>query len=357
MLAANWHGPRDIRLEDLGEPGAPAGEDVVVEVSWCGICGTDLHEYLGGPIFIPPGLDQVVLGHEFSGRVVAVGDQVSTVSLGDRVVAIPHRVCRKCDFCRQSMFQHCRNLQLVGLTRAGAFARFTVARQDQLVLLPDEIPDEHGALVEPLAVSFHGLRQPGVEIGDDITIVGAGPIGLSAVATARAVGLEPIYVVEMLPQRAAIASAMGADVVIDPRETDPLAAILDLTQGRGTQVAMECVGLGETMNLAIRATRFGGVAMLLGIAECPAGIELGEAVREEKEVRGCIGYFEGEFDAVINLLASGRLDPDPLITRKLTLDRIVDDGFEELLCNRDACVKILVSPLPEETSTPQGQSR
>ncbi len=344
MLAANWHGPKDIRLEELPDPIEPTGEDVLVEVSWCGICGTDLHEYLAGPIFIPPHVDEVVLGHEFSARVVAIGDQVDSVAIGDRVVVIPHRVCRECHFCRRLMFQHCRNLQLIGYTRNGAFARFTIARQDQLVVLPAEIPEEFGALVEPLAVTFHGMRQPGVELGADITIIGAGPIGLSAVATAKAAGLGRIYVVEMLPQRAAIARAMGADEVLDPRDVEPLAAIRELTGGEGTSVTMECVGREETMDLAIQAARPGGLVLLAGITESPSDVDLNAAVRDEKEIRGCIGYFDGEFGAVIELLASGRLDPAPMITHKLELDRIVADGFELLVRDRDSCIKVLVSP-------------
>ena len=344
MLAANWHGRKDVRLEQLAEPNEPRGEDVLVEVSWCGICGTDLHEYLAGPIFIPPNLDQVVLGHEFSARVAAIGEQVDSVDVGDRVVVIPHRVCRECHFCRRRMFQHCRNLELVGLTRNGAFAPLTIVRQDQLVVLPDSVPEEFGALVEPLAVTFHGMRQPGVEAGSDIAIVGAGPIGLSAVATARAVGLAPIYVVEMLPQRAAIARAMGADEVLDPRDVDALEAIRDLTGGLGASVTMECVGLEQTMDLAIQAARPGGLALLAGITESASKVDLNAAVRDEKEIRGCIGYFDGEFNAVIELMASGRLDPSPLITHRLVLDRIVEDGFEQLIRDRDACVKVLVAP-------------
>ena len=344
MLAANWHGPRDVRLEQLAEPAQPTGEDVLVEVSWCGICGTDLHEYTAGPIFIPQGLNQVVLGHEFSGRVAAVGADVETVEVGDRVVVIPHRVCRECHFCRELMFQHCLNLELVGLTRNGAFARYTIARQDQLVALPEGIPDEFGALVEPLAVTLHGMRQPGVEVGGDIVIIGAGPIGLSAIATAKAVGLAPIYVVEMLPQRSSIARAMGADEVLNPADTDALAAIRELSGGAGTSVAMECVGLGQTMDLAIQAARPGGVALLAGITESASDVDLDAAVRDEKEIRGCIGYFDGEFDAVIDLLATGQLDPSPLITHRLELERIVDDGFEQLIRDRDACVKVLVAP-------------
>ena len=344
MLAANWHGPKDVRLEDVPEPDEPTGEDVLVEVSWCGICGTDLHEYLAGPIFIPPGVEEVVLGHEFSARVVATGDRVTRVAIGDRVVAIPHRVCHDCHFCRRLMFQHCLNLELVGLTRNGAFARYTILRQDQLIKLPDEVSAEVGALIEPLAVTFHGMRQPGVEVGGDIVIVGAGPIGLSAIATARAVGLDRIYVVEMLPQRSSIARAMGADEVINPREVDALEVIRDLTGGVGASVAMECVGLEQTMDLAIQATHPGGVTMLAGITESVSEVDLDAAVRDEKVIRGCIGYFDGEFEAVIELLASGRLDPTPMITHSLALDRIVSDGFDQLVRDRDSCVKVLVSP-------------
>lgn len=344
MKAAVWHGKLDVRLEEIDEPPEPLGEDVLVEVRCTGICGTDLHEYLAGPIFIPPALNQVVLGHEFSARVVAVGKDVTKARVGDRVAVIPHRVCRACYFCRRGMYQHCRNLELIGITRNGAFARYTVAREEQLVPLPDAISDEIGALVEPLAVTLRAMQLPGVRIGDDAAIIGAGPIGLCAVTTARAAGLRNIYVVEKLPGRAALARKLGATAVIDPQADDPVMAIRDLTGGHGVDVAMECVGIIPTMNLAIDLARPGGLAIIIGVAEKGGELNLHKAVAEEKEVRGCIGYFDGEWQSVVDLIASGRLDPAPLVTDRISVEEIVEKGFEALVHAKDSSVKVLVHP-------------
>ena len=344
MKAAVWYGKRDVRVEEVREPPNPSGEDVVVEVSCTGICGTDLHEYLSGPIFIPPALKRVVLGHEFSARVTAVGKEVTRVKLGDRVVVIPHRVCRTCHFCQRGMLQHCRNLQLVGITRDGAFARYTVVRQDQLVPLPSTITDEVGALIEPLAVTLRAMQLPGVRIGDDAVVIGAGPIGLCALATARAAGLRNIFVIEKLPRRAALAHNLGAAAVIDPQLENPVDAVRDLTRGRGVDVAFECVGLVATMNLAIEVVRPGGLAVIIGIAEASGDLNLHRVVAGEKEVRGCIGYFDGVWEAVVDLLASGRLDPAPLVTHRIAVDDIVEQGFRALIEDKDSCVKVLVHP-------------
>lgn len=344
MRAAVWHGKLDVRLEEIDEPPEPRGEDVVVEVSCTGICGTDLHEYLAGPVFIPSALDQVVLGHEFSARVVAVGQDVAKVKAGDRVAVIPHRVCRNCYFCHRGMFQHCRNLEIVGITRQGAFTRYTVARQDQLVALPEAISDEVGALIEPLAVTLRAMQLPGVRIGDDAVIIGAGPIGLCAVATARAAGFRNVFVVEKLPGRSAIALRLGATAVINPQLEDPVKAVRDLTKGNGVDVALECVGILATMNLAIELVRPGGLAIIIGIAEQGGALNLDMAISGEKEVRGCIGYFDGEWQSVVDLIVSGRLDPTPLVTHRIGVEEIVEKGFKALVHNKDSCVKVLVRP-------------
>jgi len=242
------------------------------------------------------------------------------------------------------MLQHCSNLQLVGITRNGAFTRHTIARQDQLVALPNTISNEIGALIEPLSVTMRAMQFPGVRIGDDIAIIGAGPIGLCAVATARATGLGQIFVVEMLPRRAELARKLGATAVINPRIENPSEAIRNLTGGRGVDVALECVGLISTMNLAIELARPGGLAVLIGVAESVGDLDLHRAVADEKEVRGCIGYFGGEWNAVVDLLASGRLDPMPLITHKIAVDNIVNGGFGPLIEDKDSCIKVLVHP-------------
>lgn len=344
MKAAVWRGRRDVRLEDVAEPASPTGEDVLLEVSWTGICGTDLHEYLGGPIFIPPGIEHVILGHEFSARVVDVGPEVAGTQVGERVAVIPHRVCRTCHFCRKGMFQHCRQLEVIGITRDGAFTRYTVARQDQLVPLPANVSDEAGALIEPFAVAMRAMQLPKVRLGDSIAIIGAGPIGLCGVATARAAGLGDIFVIETMPGRADLARRLGATHTIDPRVADPVETIAELTNGRGVDVSLECVGLAATMNQAIKLARPGGLAVLFGIAEQDGEIDLHRAAADEKEVHGCIGYFEGEWQAVVDLLETGRLDPTLMITHHISVDDIVDGGFRALVEEKDLSAKVLVHP-------------
>lgn len=344
MRAAVWHGRRDVRIEEVPSPREPAGEDVLVDVLWCGICGTDLHEYAAGPIFIPSNLSRVVLGHEFSARVAAVGPEVTRVRPGDRVAVIPHQPCRRCAFCIQGMTQHCRQLQLVGLTRDGAFTRSVVVREDQLVPLPASVSDEAGAMLEPLAVTLRAMYLPGVQLGDDVAIIGAGPIGLCAVACARACGMGRVVVIEKLPRRGALALALGADEVIDPSEVDPAEAVHELTNGGGVDIAVECVGLVSTMNLAIRLAKPGGLAVLLGVAEGEGALDLGHAAAEQKEIRGCIGYFDGEWETAVELLASGRLDPSPLVTDRIAVEDAVENGFERLLKDKDSSVKVLVHP-------------
>jgi (R,R)-butanediol dehydrogenase/meso-butanediol dehydrogenase/diacetyl reductase len=344
MRAAVWRGQRNIVVEDVAEPDDPHDSEVVVEVLRAGICGTDIHEYLAGPTFIPPTVSRVVLGHEFSATVAVVGEAVTGFCPGDRVAVVPHQSCGRCVFCRRGMLQHCQNLQLVGLSLDGAFTRFVRVREHQLVHLPESVSDEAGALVEPLAVALRALRLPGVRIGDDAVVIGAGPIGLCTIAAARALGLRRVIVVEKMPRRAALAARLGADRVIDPRETDARQEVRDLTAGRGVDVALECVGHIETMNLAIDVVRPGGVAIVIGIGETSGGLNLDAAVVQEKEIRGCIGYFEGEWQTVVDLIASGRLDPSPLVTRTVDIEDIVTHGFEAIVGDRDECVKVLVRP-------------
>ena len=344
MESAVWHGRRDVRVEDVADPPDPNREEVIVKVSQTGICGTDLHEFVGGPIFIPPDVRAVVLGHETMGKVYATGAEVRGLESGQRVAVIPHRVCRQCHYCKRGLFQFCEKLELIGLSRPGAFAPYVLVREDQIVPLPDSVSDDAAAMIEPLAVVFHALKLPEVQPGASLLIVGGGPIGLCAALGALALGVADVMVVEQLPRRRALASELGVAATVDPGTQDPVKAARAWSGGSGVDVAIECVGATETMNLAIRSTRPRGLTVLMGIAETPGELDLPYAHAHEQEVRGCIGYFEGEFPMVVDLLAGGRLDPRPLITHKISLRNIVTEGFLQLIEDRDSCVKVLVSP-------------
>ena len=349
MRALRWHGPKDLRVEDVGEPGAQAGQ-LVVDVAWCGICGTDLHEYLAGPIFIPtephPLTGQkapVTLGHEFAGRVVEVGSGVQGFNEGDRVAVDAAVKCGRCWFCTQGNYILCDQLGFTGLASNGAMARYVAAPAYGAHHLPDEVSDEEGALIEPLAVAVHAVRRGRLLAGDRVAILGAGPIGLATLAAARAAGAGEVFVVEMAAARKEKAAAGGATHVIDPADGDPATQIRDLTNGLGADIAFECVGGRETGAIAVSLARKGGRVVIVGVFEAPSSLHFNEVGLAEREIIGSLAYVD-DFPRTIALVADKRIQAEPFITGRVNLDEVIAGGFEQLITNKDQHVKILVSP-------------
>lgn len=350
MKAAVWYGKEDVRVEERPEPKAGPGM-VKVEVAWCGICGTDLHEYAVGPIFIP--YDEphpltgkkapMILGHEFCGTVVEVGRGVNRIKVGERVTADGLITCGQCWYCRRSMHNLCLNIAFTGLSQDGGFARYVVVPEYACHKLRAEIPDTIGALIDPLATGLRAMRVGEVKVGDSVAIVGAGPIGLSTLLAARACGARQIFVVELANERKKIARQIGATAVLDPREDEVLELVYDATDGLGADVAVECVGGPETTQLSLDLVHKGGRVVLAGIAEEFGSIDFNAMVLTEKEIKGCCAYCD-EFEMVIDLLADKRINPEPLISRKIKIDQIVEEGFLKLITKKDENIKILVAP-------------
>jgi len=351
MKAAVWYDRKDVRVEDVPEPAAPGPGQVKVKVHWCGICGSDLHEYDAGPIFIPATAPHpltgvqapLILGHEFSGEVVEVGAEVKNAKVGDRITADACQYCGECYMCKINRYSICSSLAFTGLMTDGAFAEYVNVPAYTIYQLPPDMPYHVGALVEPLAVGVHAIRRAPVIQGDSVAVVGAGTIGLVTLQSAKAAGASKVFVLEMAKARKEYAKKLGATAVIDPSETDPVEEIRRLTDGLGVDVAIECVGGDKTGALAVDLTRVGGKTVLVGIFEKPSEIHFNNLVFFEKEIVGSLAYY-GEFKTAIALLSDGRITAEPLITAKIKLDDIVEKGFEELLVNREQHIKILVSP-------------
>jgi len=351
MKAAVWYDRKDVRVEDVPEPAAPGPGQVKVKVHWCGICGSDLHEYDAGPIFIPATAPHpltgvqapLILGHEFSGEVVEVGAEVKNAKVGDRITADACQYCGECYMCKINRYSICSSLAFTGLMTDGAFAEYVNVPAYTIYQLPPDMPYDVGALVEPLAVGVHAIRRAPVIQGDSVAVVGAGTIGLVTLQSAKAAGASKVFVLEMAKARKEYAKKLGATAVIDPSETDPVEEIRRLTDGIGVDVAIECVGGDKTGALAVDLTRVGGKTVLVGIFEKPSEIHFNNLVFFEKEIVGSLAYY-GEFKTAIALLSDGRITAEPLITAKIKLDDIVEKGFEELLANREQHIKILVSP-------------
>lgn len=351
MKAAVWYGKKDVRVENVPEPPAPGRGEVKIKVHWCGICGSDLHEYLAGPIFIPTKAPHpltgkvappLILGHEFSGEVVQVGEDVTNVKVGDRVSPDACQVCWTCFMCRRNRYSMCEKVAFTGLMTDGGFAEYVNVPAYTLYKLPPEISSEVGALVEPVAVGIHAIRQGNVLMGDTVAIVGAGPIGLVTLQAARAAGASKVFSIEVAKARKEFAGKLGATAVIDPTKINAVEEVHRLTNGLGVDVAIECVGGEETAPLSVDLVRRGGRAVIVGIFEKPSQLHFNNVVFFEKEIYGSIAYY-GEFDTAITFLADRRIKGEPLITGKIKLEDIIEKGFEELVARKEKNLKILVS--------------
>lgn len=351
MQAAVWHGRHDIRVQDVPVPQKPPAGWVQIRVHWCGICGSDLHEYLAGPVFIPvdhphplTGLKgQCTLGHEFSGEIAELGDGVTGYAVGERVTADACQHCGKCYYCTHGLYNICEKLAFTGLMNNGAFAEYVNVPAELLYKLPDDFPTEAGALIEPLAVGMHAVKKAGELVGKTVVVVGAGTIGLCTIMCAKAAGAGRVIALEMSAARKAKAMEVGASLVIDPKECDAIAELKALTGGYGADVSFECIGNKNTAKLALDVIRKAGRCVMVGIFEEPSQFNFFELVATEKEVVGSLAY-NGEFADVIRFIADGRIDVRPLITGRIALPDIVTHGFEELVHNKDANVKIIVRP-------------
>ena len=346
MKALRWYKQKDLRLDNIDEPIAKKGE-VKIRVEWCGICGSDLHEYTAGPIFIPAETPHpltgdkapIVMGHEFSGQVIEIGEGVTKVQVGDRVAVEPVYSCGECDACKQGKYNLCAKMGFYGLAGGGGgFSEFTSVPEHMIHKLPETVSYEQGALVEPSAVALHAVRQSKLQVGDEVAVFGTGPIGLLVIEALKAAGAAKIYAVELSEQRRQKAEELGA-IAIDPNDGDVVEQIQKLTNG-GVDVAFEVTGVPPVLKQAINSTKFNGETMIVSIFEKEATIHPQNIVMKERTVTGIIGYRD-VFPAVISLMAQGYFPADKLVTKRITLDEVIDEGFEGLLKERNH-IKILV---------------
>ncbi|AIQ23843.1 MULTISPECIES: 2,3-butanediol dehydrogenase [Paenibacillus] len=348
MQALRWHNVKDLRLETIEEPAALEGK-VKIKIEWCGICGSDLHEYVAGPIFIPQGTDHpltgekapVVMGHEFSGQIVEVGQGVSKFNVGDRVVVEPVFACGECVACRQGKYNLCEKMGFLGLAGGGGgFSEYVAADQHMVHKIPDSLSYEQGALVEPSAVALHAVRSSQLKVGDKAVVFGAGPIGLLVIEALKASGAAEIYVVELSEERKSKAEELGG-IVIDPKQYDVVEEIQKRTDG-GVDVAFEVTGVPPVLTQAINSTKLSGQIMIVSIFEKDATITPNNIVLKERNLTGIIGYRD-VFPAVISLMEQGYFPADKLVTKRIKLNEVIEHGFEALLKEKNQ-VKILVSP-------------
>ncbi len=350
MHALRWHARRDVRLDEVAEPRPGPGE-VLVRVAACGICGSDLHEYEDGPVYIPTAphpltgvQPPVTLGHEFCGRVAAVGAGVTGLAEGERVAVNPCLLCGECAWCRRGRPNLCARLGTLGLSRDGAFAPLVAAPASGCHRLPASVDDRAGSFVEPLAVAVHAARRARLEPGARAVVVGAGPVGLLLLQVLRARGVAWVAVVEPREERRRLAAELGATALLDPAAApDPGRAVAALTDGERAEVAFECVGSEAAFATALRCAGKGGRVVLVGLVPAPVPVSLLALLAHEKELVGSSAYTD-EFPAAIALLAEGRVRVDRLVTGEVPLAAALERGLLALARREAAHVKVLVRP-------------
>jgi len=351
MKAVRFHGKEDLRFESIPEPKCGAGQ-VKVKPAWCGICGSDLHEYMGGPSLCPTTPhpitgEQVPLtfGHEFSGVIEEIGEGVSDkFAVGDRVCIQPIIYDGECGACKDGYINCCYKNGFVGLSGwGGGLSEHIVVPEYAIYKLPDNVGLDVAALVEPLAVGWHAVNMSPFKPSDSVLILGGGPIGLAVVQALRARKCRQIIVSEVSTMRKAYAKEFGAHVVLDPTKDDIVARCRELADGQGVNITFDAAGVQPGLDQAIHALRAHGTHVNIAIWEKRCSIFPNDLVFREKKYLGVATYVKGDFQEVIDAISDGRLDMcKKMITKRIELDEVVEQGFKALVKDKDNQVKILV---------------
>jgi 2-desacetyl-2-hydroxyethyl bacteriochlorophyllide A dehydrogenase len=342
MKAAVFRGVEDVRVEDVPEPEA-GPDDVVIEVSVCGICGSDLHTYLHGS-FVQPGQ---VMGHEFAGRVIEAGSGVRDLAVGDRITAIPIAGCGECARCAEGRYNLCGVAWTTAIAygKPGAFAeRVRIpnsVRGDNVFALGDDISDEAGATVEPLAVGVHAVKLAGDVEGANALVLGLGTIGQQVAQVLRARGAGRVIGIDLSKLRLDAARELGVEAVDGTPGTEQVLAAT-LGEGEEIDVVFECSGVPALANAALDAIKSGGTIVVLALYDDPITFNPTALVQRELRLQGSIAYTSEDFADAIELLRTGAARADALITQRERLDDVADAFRVQL--EKDRSLKVLVTP-------------
>ena len=344
MRAVTFQGPGEVAVEERPEPRLEDAQDAVVRIEASGICGSDLHIY-HGRVKIEPGF---TIGHEFVGTVVEAGDQVTRVNRGDRVLGCFHTACGKCFFCMSGAYQECDSKRTFGHGAnmgglQGTQAEQVLVPNADLTLrkVPDGLRDEIALFAgDVMGTGYHALAEGGVRPGDAVAVMGLGPVGLCAVQSALAAGAGPVVAIDTVDARLKMAAGFGA-IPVHLTEESPREVMKDLTAGRGVDIAVDAVGHPDALELAIRLTRKAGTVVAIGVYAERAEVHMGLVWIKGLTLKAGPANVIGHVDRVLAMLASGSLDPSPLVTHHLPLD---DAAEAYRLYDRREALKIVLTP-------------
>jgi 2-desacetyl-2-hydroxyethyl bacteriochlorophyllide A dehydrogenase len=344
MRAVTFQAPMEVTVEERPEPSLNARDDAIVAIDASGVCGSDLHIY-HGRVKIEPGF---TIGHEFVGRVLDAGEDVSGIAAGDRVLGCYHTACGTCFFCLRGIYHKCDAMRTFGHGKALGSLQGTQAEQAlvphanmTLRKVPDAVPDDVALFAGDVAgTAYHAVLEGGVRAGDSVAVLGLGPVGLCAVQVALAAGAGPVLAIDSVPQRLDVARELGATPVHltedNPRETAKRA-----TGGRGVDAAIDAVGHPDALDLAIRLARKAGTVVAVGVYAEPCQVHMGLVWIKALTLRTGHANVIGHVDRVLAMLGAGTLDPTPLVTHHMKLD---DAPEAYAVYDRREALKIVLTP-------------
>lgn len=353
MKAVRFHGAKDIRFEDVEAPdGSLASDEVLIRPLLTGICGTDLHEYMAGPIVTPEtphvytgAQNPQILGHETSGVVESVGDAISHVKVGDRISVQPLIAPRDDYYAQRGLYHLSEKLGVFGLSwQWGGMAERAVMKDYCAQPIPRNMSDEQAAMIEPAAVALYGVDRGRVTAGSTVLVSGSGPIGALTVLAAKAAGAATVFVAEPNPNRRALIEKIAPYAVpVDPVNEDLIEIIRDRTEaGVGVDVALECVGLEASLNNCALAVRRQGVVVQVGLHMKPAAVDAMLWAQKDITVEATWCYPVQIWPRIARMIAAGDYPVEKVITSRINAENIVEQGFEALMDPEASQLKILV---------------
>ncbi len=338
MIQATMVAPGKIVFDDVYIPTINSNE-VLIKVMRIGICGSDIHVYHGKhPYTSYP----VIQGHEFSGKVVKVGEEVKNFQVGDRVVVQPQVFCGECYPCRTGDYHICDNLKVMGFQTDGWAREYFKVEEAKILKMPDGMNYDEGALVEPVAVACHALRRGEIEIASkNILVLGAGPIGNLVAQAARAKGANKVIITDVSEYRLNLARECGIDVAINVKKTS-LEEIIHREFGPDkADLILECVGAQPTITQAINNARKGSNIIIVGVFPDDARVNMGFVQDRELKLIGTLMYKEEDYIEAIDLIASNKIHSDKIITDYFEFGEY-DEAYQYIEKSRDKVMKVMI---------------
>lgn len=343
MDAAVLHQPMEISVEKIEIP-IPKEDEALIKVYCIGICGSDIQYYEHGKIGRYEVNEPLILGHELAGEVVAIGEHVRNVSVGDRVAVEPGVTCGRCEYCKSGRYNLCPDVVFMATPPVnGAWAEYVTVRSDFLFKIPDEMSYEAGALIEPLSVGIHAITRGKVTPKDRLLVTGLGPIGLLAIEASKIFGVTEIYATDVIPYRRQLGLELGVTAVIDPLNENIKERIDSLTDGKGVDVIIETSGNERAISEIFKVVNRGGRIALVGLptaTEVP--IDITHMIDSEFDVYGVFRY-ANTYPIAIQSLSQLDLDIEKIITHKYAL-KDIREAVELARTEKDTSVKVMIYP-------------